>query len=507
VYNVAAEQYGLDPVDIKTIYETIKAKKNTGRNYAANKIAKEFVTLKTTENVLDLFNTIDESISKIEQEDANVGKPTVAAGSKSGPPATKPGVGDGIGPDATQGTAKLETPAATGLGAAVSDTSTDNVPEGSKPATLGLFENMGENGALMEYPEVAASLNKYVQDIDFAALDVATKSEEYPQYKATMASNLAAAYPSGEIPVTRTEGYADPKAEKTKRNFTVRTENVAFVGNVDEQELIIRTPEGELQSVRIGTAPSIEEAKIAAAAAQAAAKLEGSQSAALLTPAAEELLAAAVLGTPSRLAILAMFQIATENGIEILPTDTPTMVIDKLKAKKQAVESLTAARRAEKVAADLDAKVAAQAAAELKDAQLPSIDEGLPETPVSTSEEARVQRTATKAKIEENQAEREATRLAQNQQAAQQAEALRTENAAQYRQGDLPLSLVPAEYTPRTGALGMGEVAPEGAARQVIPATIRVSQASITPEKQVEPVTEKLWKEMGFSTCLTASCF
>jgi hypothetical protein len=495
VYNVAAEQYGLDPVDIKTIYETIKAKKNTGRNYAANKIAKEFVTLKTPENVLDLFNTIDESISKIEQEDANVGKPTVAAGSKSGPPATKPGVGDGIGPDATQGTAKLETPAATGLGAAVSDTSTDNVPEGSKPATLGLFENMGENGALMEYPEVAANLDKYVQDIDFAALDVATKSEEYPQYKATMASNLAAAYPSGEIPVTRTEGYADPKAEKTKRNFTVRTENVAFVGNVDEQELIIRTPEGELQSVRIGTAPSIEEAKIAAAAAQAAAKLEGSQSAALLTPAAEELLAAAVLGAPSRLAILAMFQIATENGIEILPTDTPTMVIDKLKAKKQAVESLTAARRAEKVAVDLKVAAEREAAAELKDAQLPSIDEGLPETPVSTSEQARVQRTATKAKMEENQAEREATRLAQNQQAAQQAEALRTENAAQYRQGDLPLSRVPAEYTPRTGALGMGKEVPP----QVIPAAITVSQAPITPEKQVEPVTEKLWKEMGFS--------
>jgi hypothetical protein len=380
VYNVAAEQYGLDPVDIKTIYETIKAKKNTGRNYAANKIAKEFVTLKTTENVLDLFNTIDESISKIEQEDANVGKPTVTTGSKSGTPATEPGVGDGIGLDATQGAAKLETPAATGLGAAVSDTSTDNVPEGSKPATLGLFENMGENGALMEYPEVAASLNKYVQDIDFAALDVATKSKEYAQYKATMASNLAAAYPSGEIPVTRTEGYADPKAEKTKRNFTVRTEDVAFVGNVDEQELIIRTPEGKLQSVRIGTAPSIEEAKIAAAAAQAAAKLEGSQSAALLTPAAEELLAAAVLGTPSRLAILAMFQIATENGIEILPTDTPTMVIDKLKAKKQAVESLTAARRAEKVAVDLKVAVEREAAAKLKDAQLPSIDEEVLDT-------------------------------------------------------------------------------------------------------------------------------
>jgi hypothetical protein len=143
VYNVAAEQYGLDPVDIKTIYETIKAKKNTGRNAAANKIAKEFVTLKTPKNVLDLFNTIDESISKIEQEDANVGKPTVTTGSKSGTTATKPGVGDGIGLDATQGAAKLETPAAPGLGATVSDTSTDNVPEGSQSAALkALIEEM-----------------------------------------------------------------------------------------------------------------------------------------------------------------------------------------------------------------------------------------------------------------------------------------------------------------------------------------------------------------------------
>jgi hypothetical protein len=409
VYNVAAEQYGLDPVDIKTIYETIKAKKNTGRNYAANKIAKEFVTLKTPENVLDLFNTIDESISKIEQEDASVVKPTVTTGSKSGTPATESRVEDGIGLDAAQGAAEPKTPAETRLGATVSDTSTDNVPEGSKPATLGLFENMGENGALMEYPEVAASLNKYVQDIDFAALDVATKSKEYAQYKATMASNLAAAYPSGEIPVTRTEGYADPKAEKTKRNFTVRTEDVAFVGNVDEQELIIRTPEGKLQSVRIGTAPSIEE-----------------------------------------------------------------------------------------VAADLDAEVAAQAAAELKDAQLPSIDGEVPDT-VKGLGDARAAADARAKGYEQNinriTAESEQARA--NKLAADEAQAaqIAAERTQQYGKGDLPLSRVPAEYTPRTGALGMGKEVPP----QVIPAAITVSQAPITPEKQVEPVTEKLWKEMGFS--------
>jgi hypothetical protein len=408
VYNVAAEQYGLDPVDIKTIYETIKVKQGFNRNAAAFKIADEFATLGTKEKVLELFNTIDESISRIGQEDAYVAKPTVTTGSKSGTPATEPRVEDGIGLDATQGTAEPKTPAATGLGATVSDTSTDNVPEGSKPATLGLFENMGENGALMEYPEVAANLDKYVQDIDFAALDVATKSEEYAQYKATMASNLAAAYPSGEIPVTRTEGYADPKAEKTKRNFTVRPEDVAFVGNVDEQELVIRTPEGKLQSVRIGTAPSIEE-----------------------------------------------------------------------------------------VAVDLKVAAEREAAAELKDAQLPSMDEEVLDT-VEGLGGARAAADARTKGYEKNidrivavsEEDRAKQRAADEAQAAQ----IAAERTQQYG------------YAPMTGALGMGKEAPEGAARQVIPATITVSQASITPEKQVEPVTEKLWKEMGFSNA-TASCF
>jgi hypothetical protein len=275
---------------------------------------------------VEVYKRLSAKRSSATVEDVNVVKPTVTTGSESGTPATELGVGDGIGLDAAQGAAKLETPAAPGLGATVSDTSTDNVPEGSqsaaleeakiaaeaelralveemraadrraketkiaaaaaqaaaklegsKPATLGLFENMGQDGALMEYPEVAANLDKYVQNIDFAALDAATKSEEYAQYQKTMASNLAEVFPSGEIPVTRTEGYADPKAEKTKRNFTVRSEDVAFVGNVDEQELVIRTPEGKLQSVRIGTAAPVEEVAAdlkVAAEKEAAVKLQ-----------------------------------------------------------------------------------------------------------------------------------------------------------------------------------------------------------------------------------------
>jgi hypothetical protein len=398
-------------------------------------------------------------------EDANVGKPTVAAGSKSGPPATEPRVEDGIGLDATQGTAKPKTPAETRLGATVSDTSTDNVSKGSQSAAL----------------------------------------------MAQMA-----------------EWRADETAAK--------------------------------------------KARIAAAAAQAAAKLEGSQSAALLTPAAEELLAAAVLGAPSSITNN-MRRIATENGIEILPTDTPTMVIDKLKAKKQAVESLTAARlaeeeffnagldesltaarlaeeeffnagldesltaarlaeeeffnagldesltaarlaeeefdfnagfaefdaarRAEKVAADLDAEVAAQAAAELKDAQLSSIDGEVPDT-VKGLGDARAAADARAKGYEQNidriVAVREEDRA--KQQAADEAQAaqIAAERTQQYGKGDLPLSLVPAEYTPRTGALGMGKEAPEGADPQVIPASITVLQAP-PPVYKPEYISAKFWTD------------
>jgi hypothetical protein len=383
----------------------------------------------------EVYKRLSAKRSSATVEDVNVVKPTVTTGSKSGTPATELGVGNGIGLDAAQGAAKLETPAAPGLGAAVSDTSTDNVPEGSKSATLELFANMGENGALMEYPEVAANLDKYVQDIDFAALYVATKSGEYAQYKATMASNLAAAYPSGEIPVTRTEGYADPKAEKTKRNFTVRTEDVAFVGNVDEQELIIRTPEGKLQSVRIGTAPSIEEAKIAAEADLANKTAPGNEE----------------------------FDFDFDEGFE----------------------ALDAARRAEKVAVNLDAEVAAQAAAELKDAQLPSIDEEVLDTVeglggARAAADARTRRSEKKIDLIVAVSEEDRAK----QQAADEAQAAKI--AAERTQ--------PAEYVPMAGDLGMGKEAPEGADPQVIPAAITVSQAP-PPEYKPEYISAKFWTD------------
>jgi hypothetical protein len=113
-------------------------------------------------NVLELFNTIDESISRIGQEDANVAKPTVTTGSKSGTTATKPRVEDGIGLDATQGAAKLETPAAPGLGAAVSDTSTDNVPEGSQSAALEEAKIAAETAPATAFDEL--EYNKKVRE-------------------------------------------------------------------------------------------------------------------------------------------------------------------------------------------------------------------------------------------------------------------------------------------------------------------------------------------------------
>jgi hypothetical protein len=55
------------------------------------------------------------------------------------------------------------------------------------------------------------------------------------------------------------------------------------------------------------------------------------------------------------------------------------------------------------------------------------------------------------------------------QRAADEAQAaqIAAERTQQYGKGDLPLSLVPAEYDPRAGDLGMGKEAPEGAAHRL----------------------------------------
>jgi hypothetical protein len=265
---------------------------------------------------VEVYKRLSAKRSSATVEDTNVVKPTVTTGSESGTPTTKPRVGDGIGLDAAQGAAKPKTPAAPGLGATVSDTSTDNVPEGSQSATL-------------------------------------------------------------------------------------------------------------------------EEAKIAAEADPA--------------PGNEE------------------FGFDFDEGFE----------------------ALDAARRAEKVAVDLKVAAEREAAVKLQGApeqgaQLPSIDEEV----LGTVEGLGGARAAADAKTKGyeqniNRITAESEQARAKQRAADEAQAAgRTQ---QYG------------YAPMTGALGMGKEAPEGADPQVIPASITVPQAPITPEKQVEPVTEKLWKEMGFS--------
>jgi hypothetical protein len=391
-------------------------------------------------------------------EDANVVKPTVTTGSKSGTTATEPRVGDGIGLDATQGAAKLETPAAPGLGAAVSDTSTDNVPEGSKSAALkALIEEMRAatsgpiNAAIpksLAKRALAAGLIKQ-EDMGMALIARAAIKDAVDAYDAQPAPEQTTAAPIEEAKIAaeaelraRVEEMraADLRAKEAKiaaaeleYNKKVRERsNILDRDTISENDNILYRPERAyrfigtlgyadfLKSGFIRPAQNTKQAYDAAyfmkgkssgrygrgdsgayivettpvegawrnddasvyitpnsqltkddkiriykrkedgsyevvldnigdqalLPAQPAAKLEGSQSAALLTPAAEELLAAAVLGAPSSITNN-MRRIATENGIEILPTDTPTMVIDKLKAKKQAVESLTAARLAE----------------------------------------------------------------------------------------------------------------------------------------------------------------
>jgi hypothetical protein len=394
-------------------------------------------------------------------EDANVAKPTVPPGSESGTTATKPRVEDGIGPDATQGTAEPKTPAEPRLGATVSDTSTDNVPEGSQSAALkALIEEMRAATSGPINAAIPKSLAK-------RALDAGLIKQE----------DMGMALIARAAMKDAVDAYdAQPAPEQT-------------------------------------TAAPIEEAKIAAAAAQAAAKLEGSQSAALeeakiaaeaeLRARVEEMRAADLRAKETKIAAAAAQAAAKLEEAKIAAETDPAPGNEEFDFDfDEGFAEFDAARRAEKVAADLDAEVAAQAAAELKDAQLPSMDEEVLDT-VEGLGGARAAADARTRGYEKNidriVAVREEDRA--KQQAADEAQAaqIAAERTQQYGKGDLPLSRVPAEYAPMTGDLGMGKEAPEGAARQVIPASITVPQAPITPEKQVEPVTEKLWKEMGFS--------
>ena len=124
-------------------------------------------------------------------------------------------------------------------------------PTKNKIVESEFFEFMGENGALEEFPEIAEYLNKYIYDIDFNSLSKAENSYDYISYFNTLQNNLKKLTTNNKVRVSRTEGYADPKAKKKKTYLEVPIKDVAFSGNADEKELILKVSPNRFQSVRL----------------------------------------------------------------------------------------------------------------------------------------------------------------------------------------------------------------------------------------------------------------
>ena len=130
-------------------------------------------------------------------------------------------------------------------------------------STQGLFENMGEEGALLEFPEIATNIDKYVYEIDFGALNNALKSDEYGPYADVMRANLDRTFPGDTISVSRIQAYSDPFVRKKSKNFfEVNKDDVLFVGSESEKELIVRKPDGSPMSVRIADEQKGVEGKV-----------------------------------------------------------------------------------------------------------------------------------------------------------------------------------------------------------------------------------------------------
>lgn len=126
----------------------------------------------------------------------------------------------------------------------------------NKSKSLGkLFMYMGEDGALMEFPDIGRAVDNYVSKFNvpdsFNALSQALKSDNYPLYKDILKTNLDKTFGDNKINVTRIEGYSNPFAKKTKKSFQIDKDDVLFVGNPDEKELIIKRKDGRVQSVML----------------------------------------------------------------------------------------------------------------------------------------------------------------------------------------------------------------------------------------------------------------
>lgn len=122
-----------------------------------------------------------------------------------------------------------------------------------------LFENMGDEGAGLEFPDVGEAVNKYIYDMDFNALQSALKSDDYSGYSKNLRTNLDSLFPNDKISVSRVENYSDPYAgiegRRSKSFFDVDKDDVLFVGSDAERELIVRGASGSPMSVRIEETP------------------------------------------------------------------------------------------------------------------------------------------------------------------------------------------------------------------------------------------------------------
>ena len=125
-------------------------------------------------------------------------------------------------------------------------------------STGALFMNMGNKGALEEFPDIGRAVDDYVDNINFNSISQALKSDNYPSYKNVLKQNLNDTFGDEKINVTRIEGYADPFSQKKKTNFQIDKDDVLFVGNPAEKELIIKTKDGKIQSVMLDEQPKVK---------------------------------------------------------------------------------------------------------------------------------------------------------------------------------------------------------------------------------------------------------
>jgi len=117
------------------------------------------------------------------------------------------------------------------------------------------FESMGDEGAGLEFPEIGKALDSYVYDLDREGILAALKSNDYPEYRKILKTNLDSLSDGNTLSVSRIENYLDPMAgvegRRTKSFFDVDKDDVLFVGSDAERELIIRGPDGGPMSVRL----------------------------------------------------------------------------------------------------------------------------------------------------------------------------------------------------------------------------------------------------------------